>query len=50
LNVRLQTAWHGRRWDWERFERTRAEAFKAVGLAGGAAECLHCAIKVSKHE
>jgi hypothetical protein len=27
LNIRLQTAWLERRWDRERFERTRAEAF-----------------------
>lgn len=28
LSVRMQTAWQERTWDKERFERTRAEAFR----------------------
>lgn len=31
LNIRLQTAWLERRWDRERFECTRDEAFQAWG-------------------
>lgn len=31
LSVRLQTAWRERGWDPERFERIRAQAYKAWG-------------------
>lgn len=40
LNVRLQTAWHERRWDPTRFESTRLEAFKAWGWTPEPSACL----------
>jgi len=39
LSLRMQTDWRERRWDRQRFERTRAEAYRQWGWTPEAAAC-----------
>jgi hypothetical protein len=43
LNVRLQTDWRERQWDRDRFERTRAEAYRKWGWKPEGTVCQQAA-------